>query len=146
MSSQTVALVGFAIISWVFAWLPGLWCGLDVFKKEVIVPFIQIPTGVVPITELITQGMALYGMTMNTNAWASVAYVVQGIAFPLWTYTFLGLKNKGLSLLMTVIALVGSILMWGLSEDVKMAWLWFVPLILHKAYDVYWTQFAEFKE
>lgn len=144
MSSKTVALIGFAIISWVFAWLPAIWCGTGVFANEVIVPLVQIPTAIVPITELITQGMALYGMTMNTNIWASLAYIGQGIAFPLWTYTFLGLKNKELSLLMTVIALGGSILMWGLSEDVKMAWLWFVPLILHKAYDVYWTQFAEF--
>jgi len=137
---NTILLVGVFVISWVFAWLPALWCGLSTFAK-VIPPVWQIPTILVPITEILSQGLGVYGMAVsNLSVIGHIAFVVQSIAFPLWTYTFLGLQSKLLSIILALITLTGASIMAITSSQ----WLWFLPLILHKAYDVYWTLLAEF--
>lgn len=140
---KNIALIGFALLSWIYAWIPALWCGLDIYNNDVIPPNIQIPTNIVPLTEISTQLIALYGMTQNTNIPTSALYLIQGIAFPLWTITFLAFKSKGWSMALAFITLICAL---GMMIMTDANWLWFVPLMLHKGYDIYWTHFAEFKD
>ena len=146
LDNTSILFAGVALLSWIFAWAPGLWCGRDVFQNEVVVPPFQLPTTIVPITEVITQAMLWYALQdielYDLNPYSTIAYVVQAFAFPLWTYTFLQYKSKEWSLLLVIIAFVCGILIPYFTPEID--WVIVVPFIIHKLYDIYWTAAASF--
>lgn len=137
MIHKIILVISFALFSWLFAWIPALWCGLDTFSK-VVQPLYQIPTKLVPFTEITSQALGAYGVILNNNPFVTLLYVLQGFAFTFWTISFLAFKSKMVSLSLTLIALIASSGMLYFDGT----WL-FIPLVLHKAYDLYWTYYSE---